>query len=82
MNGSDYAGLPSSSLWPCPILTIVDGKYKRKGFIRDLLGCNDLRIDGTGGVPLAQMDSASELPLSMGKHSINGQKMTLKVNFG
>jgi len=28
MTGSDYAGLPTSSLWPCSILTIEDGKSR------------------------------------------------------
>ena len=30
INGSDYAGLPSSSPWSYKMLTIVDGKSKRK----------------------------------------------------
>jgi hypothetical protein len=30
INGSDYAGLPSSLLWPCQTLSTVDGKSKRR----------------------------------------------------
>jgi len=28
--GSDYAGLPISSLWPYQIVTTMDGKFERK----------------------------------------------------
>jgi len=30
MNGSDYAGLPTSLLWACQILTTADDKSERK----------------------------------------------------
>jgi hypothetical protein len=31
MNGSDYAGLPSSLPWPYQIVTAMDGKFKKTG---------------------------------------------------
>jgi len=35
-----------------------------------------------GKTPVAQMHFASELPLSQGNHSINGQMMTIQPNYG